>query len=364
MISVIIVNYHSAHLTKRAVESVLHEDEAIEIFVVDNSASNEERLFLKSLLPGRVNLIFNKANEGFGKACNRAYAISAGEWIFLLNPDAYLLPGALKALKKVLIDNPHAGAAGPRIFWDEERHFILPPNYLPRPSHEFFFRHRCRIPLMTHLYALRWRWWAIEVLNSEIPLEQTALSGGSVLVGRSAIEASGGLFDENFFLYYEDADLFLRLRKTGYKLYLVNGAAAVHNYNQTPENDVSKMEHLQRSHYIYMKKHFKFRHGIINELNKKMRLLNSHRKLSDMKDLGRKKNPFSLDVPEYLKAAWLFEWSHDPNLFPAAIMRGKGETFEFPEKAWSLFRPGRFFGRFSAPDVFFVKPATLRWEVA
>ena len=209
MISVIIVNYHSALMTKRAVDSVLPEDEEVEVFVVDNTATVEERLQLKSLLPDGIHLIFNETNEGFGRACNRAYSMSRGTWIFLLNPDAYILPGTLKRLKHFLVKHPRAAAAGPMIYWDDQKHFMLPPNYLPRPAHEFLLAHRCRIPALTHLYALRWRWWTLTVLNSASPLEQYSLSGGSVLLRKDAVESVGGLFDENFFLYYEDADLFL-----------------------------------------------------------------------------------------------------------------------------------------------------------
>lgn len=363
MISVIIVNYHSALMTKRAVDSILREDEDVEVFVVDNTATVEERRQLESLLPDSIHLIFNETNEGFGRACNRAYSMSRGKWIFLLNPDAYILPGTLKKLKHFLVNHPRAAAAGPMIYWDDQKHFTLPPNYLPRPSHEFLLAHRCRIPALTHLYALRWRWWTLRVLNSASPLEQYSLSGGSVLLRKDAVEAVGGLFDENFFLYYEDADLFLRLRRAGYTLYLVNSAAVIHNYNQTPEDSISKIEQSLRSHRFYMEKHFKYKYGIINKINRRMMIFNADRKISDTVHLGPLKTPFSLPLPDHLKDGWIFEWSHDPNLFPAAIMRGRGKTFEFPESAWLLFRPGRFFGRFSSPETFFVNPASVLWEV-
>ncbi len=363
MISVIVVNYHSARLTKRAVSSIISEDIETEILVVDNSATAVEQQELKSIMPDNVHLIFNETNEGFARACNKAYTMSRGKWIFLLNPDAYILPETLKELKHFLVNCPQAAAAGPLIYWDDQKKFILPLNYLPQPYHELLLTYRCRIPALTHLYALRWRWWTLRVLNSTSPLEQYSLSGGSVLLRRESIEAIGGLFDENFFLYYEDADLFLRLRQSGYKLYLLNSAAVIHNYNQIPETDISKIGQSLLSHNFYMAKHFKYKYAIIKELDRIMTIFNSDRKLSGIVNLGRLNAPFSLHVPSHLKDNWLFEWSHDSNLFPAAIIQGRGETFEFPERAWSLFRPGRFFGRFSSPGVFFVKPATLFWDV-
>ena len=363
MVSVIIVNFHSAHLTKKAVKSVLDEKEEIEIFVVDNTATADERHALQSLLPANVILVCNETNEGFGKACNKAYNRSRGDHILLLNPDAYILPGALKALRSVLFSYPDAGAAGPRIYWDEERRFILPPNYLPLPSHELIFAYRCRIPFITHFYALKWRRWSIKVMNSEIPLEQIALSGGSVLLKRSAIEAAGGMFDESYYLYYEDADLFVRLVKAGYKLYLDSKAGVVHHWNQSPEIHISKSDNLIRSHAFYMEKHFKAGYRIIKIFNTSM-MFNRDRRISTCIDLGQVRKPICAEVPLGKGDNWLFEWSHNPNLFPAAIMRGSGREFSFPETAWTLFRPGRYYGRFSDPDVFFVKPAGLSWEVS
>lgn len=364
MISVIIVNYHSYSHTSKAVESVLQSEEDVEIIVVDNSATTEERSKLKELsAPEKIIVLFNKTNEGFAKACNKAYSISKGEFIFLLNPDAYILQGALQRLKFFLIANPWVGAVGPRIYWDDDRHFVMPPHFLPLPHHDILFKHRCRIPILTHLYALRWRWWSINVINSKIPLEQISLSGGSVLIRKSAIEASGGLFDEKFFLYYEDADLFNRLLKTGYKLYLDGRAEIVHNYNQSPEIKISKMEQLGRSHHIYMEKHFnKFYNRIIRAINKG-KIFNKDKNTSDLVDLGKKNSPINVNVPDELKDGWLFEWSPNSNLFPLVIMFGKGNKFTFPETAWNLFMPGKYYGRFSVPNKFFVEPPKFIWRV-
>ena len=77
MISTIIVNYNSALLTEKAVGSVLQDDEESEVFVVDNTAAPEERERLQAIFEGRpVTLLFNETNEGFGRACNRAYTLS------------------------------------------------------------------------------------------------------------------------------------------------------------------------------------------------------------------------------------------------------------------------------------------------
>lgn len=362
MISVIIVNFQSAAITKRAVTTVFGDNEEKEVIIVDNTATNEEKNTLKSILPDCVRLIFNERNVGFARACNQAFALSRGEFIFLLNPDAYVLPGALVRLKDFLIKHPEAGAVGPKIYWDNDCNFTLPPNYIPRPSHGLLFSRRCRIPLLTHFFALQWRWSALKVLNSNTPLEQEALSGGSVLIRRSAIEKTGGLFAEDFFLYFEDADFFFRLKRAGFKLYIDNSAGVVHNYNQSPEYTTSKAFHLARSHDIYMEKHFKSGYHIMSFLDMG-KMLNNERRMSGLIDLRRVKSPLDREIPDALRESWLFEWSHNPNLFPAAVMQGKGDRFVFPENAWRLFKPGKYYGRISNAKSFFVRPPELSWEI-
>lgn len=360
MISVIIVNYGSGLLTKRAVESVLGEDAAAEIFVVDNTATEDERLSLRSNLRKNVHLILNEKNEGFGRACNIAYSQSKGDLIFLLNPDSYLLPGSLKILKGLMAD-ARIGAAGPRIYWDDERHFVLPPNYLPSPFYELLFSHRCRVPGLTRLCANNWRRRTIKTMNSDMPMRQPCLSGGSVLVRRSAVEKAGGLFDESFFLYYEDADFFRRLRKAGFRLFLDGRAGVVHNYNQSPDEGVSKTGHLVRSHYIYMEKYFRRAYPLVRYLNRKIPGLD--RGATGMVDLGMTEKPLHIRVPRNTRDGWAFEWSHNPNLFPAAVMMGQGEEFRFPAGAWSLFKPGKYYGRISNPNAFFVTPPNFSWTI-
>ena len=64
MISVVIVNYHSAHLTKKAVNSILEDGEEVEVFVVDNTATEEERSLLRDVLGSNVTLLLMKRMRG------------------------------------------------------------------------------------------------------------------------------------------------------------------------------------------------------------------------------------------------------------------------------------------------------------
>lgn len=357
MISIIIVNYHSALLTKRAVESVISEGEDIEIFVVDNTATDAERLALGTLLYPNVKLIFNETNEGFAKACNTAYALSRGEFIFLLNPDAYVLPNTLRYLRDFLFAHPHAGAVGPKIYWDKERKFLLPPSVYPSPVHEFLTQLSRLSGFCKALQTLTYRRNALRVWRGTLPVRQDALSGGHILLRRHAIDLSGGLFDEHFFMYFEDSDLCRRLRKAGYGLYVEPHAEVIHSYL----HDRSKTELLERSRALYFRKYFG-KNFFMNLANRLFVVRSGNCEQSNFVDLGSVRDPIHFSVPKILNRQWLFEWSPSPLLIPSVGCFGRGSDVTFTHQMWNLLDQGTYYARVSDPALFLTSCTSWRWH--
>ena len=130
----IIVNYHSAALTLGAVQSLFSAESLgpLRVAVVDNSESEQETDHLRARLPPAVNLKVNTRNVGFGRACNKAFAIDESQAVLLVNPDARLLPAALRSLQETLFSSDKVAAVGPRLFWDESLEYYFPPP-LPPP---------------------------------------------------------------------------------------------------------------------------------------------------------------------------------------------------------------------------------------
>lgn len=361
MISAIIVNHHTAHLTNRAVRSVFDCSLDVEVFVVDNSCSDDEFRLLKSLLPPQTHLIINEKNIGFAKACNLVLSRCNGNYVLLLNPDAYLLPLCLERLVAFLKNNPCAAAVGPKIYWDDRKRFILPINYIPNPWYDLIFAKRCGLPVVSHFHSLFWRRRFINSALSKIPLEQECLSGGSVLINMKAIEMVGGMFDERYFMYYEDADLFQRLRKRGFKLFIDNSAEAVHNWNQSPSVNTNKVEHLKRSRDLFMQTHFPLTLKICNKLDSFLSLKDRH--TGSLQTIDLTNLPKKIDIPRNLVNSWVFEWSPNPNMFPSAMMFSQGEHLLFETEILKLFKKGVYYGRISSPKDFFVTPPSLAWQI-
>ncbi len=347
----IIVNYKSAALTQRAVHSVLDSSSLgpVQVVVVDNSEDNGEAKRLRLDLPPAVGLVVSPQNIGFGRACNLAFEQFDGEQILLINPDARLLPGCLIRLQTTLSSTKRAGAVSSHIFWDEGLKFYLPSSY---PSLLFGLQSLLDRwgphSYISRLLSAAWRYHSIKVWRSKRPVKVKNLSGGLVLLKRKAVKKAGGLFDPRFFLYFEDTDLFIRMRKAGYTLLIEPKAGAIHYYNQCGQDDWDgKKAMMARSYLLLSEKYRRPFHVLINGVA-------DHFKVSVTGKRGEAPQPdfitpFVLKVPFSLHKGWLFEVSPNPNFIPCAARFGNGPLMDFPEECWSLLAPGRYYGRIGYP---------------
>ncbi|MCX8069857.1 MAG: glycosyltransferase family 2 protein [Thermodesulfovibrionales bacterium] len=346
MVSAIIVNYRTSDTIAKAVNSVLSEG-GVEVIVVDNTAEDTERERLKKIIPAQAKTIFNNENVGFGRACNMAYTKASGEYILLLNPDAYLLQGSLQRLKKVLTDIPVAGAVGPKVFWDDSCQFLLPPSYLTNPIKELIIalKGSCK------LYSLYWRARAVKIWQSPTILEVKALSGGHVLIKRDAIEKAGGLFDEDFFMFYEDSELMMRLRNRGFKLYYVPDAWVVHNH--CIRN--SKMKLAEKYKQVFYEKCFS--NSLLHEFSEKIpSFLKQDFDPTSFREVSIKNNSLTIQIPDVFDGVpWLFELSPNPLFLPAVGFFGQGRVLEITETILRFLDTGRYYCRVSNPQRFFSK---------
>ncbi|HUO76575.1 MAG TPA: glycosyltransferase family 2 protein [Thermodesulfovibrionales bacterium] len=342
MISVVIVNYYSARQTERAIKSVLQSGVEREIIVVDNTCTTGEREVLDEMRRSYgFSLVCNDKNLGFARACNQAYARSKGKYIFLLNPDAFVVPSCLGILREFLENTPPAGSASPQVYWDDEMRYFFPHYTLPSPSMDLCVRLSSLSKTFRTIYSLSERRRNLELWKSSTPVRVKNLHGGVVMVRRSAAEQSGGLFDERFFLFYEDTDLFFRLRKRGYSLYTIPEAKAVHNYSHSEK----KLEMMSRTTRLYFEKHFSR-----NLLLRISSFLPEGSLEGPYHDYGIWNDPPLFPVPKAFRDGYLFEWSPSPLFIPSIGCFGKGGEFAFSRQVWDLLDDGRYFNRFSPPS--------------
>ncbi len=179
-----------------------------EVIVVDNSG----RRAAKS--NGRVRVIANDRNVGFGAAVNQAFRQSAARYLAVLNDDATAHPGWLKGLVEAIEPRPDVGMCASQVRHASDGSLDSAGMLLCLDGSS---------KQRGHLES-----------PAAYPRKQEALlpSGSAALYRREMLEEIG-LFDESFFLYCEDTDLGLRARWAGWECLYVPDAVVEHRYSHS-----------------------------------------------------------------------------------------------------------------------------------
>ena len=115
-LSVIIVNYNNFRVLRGCLPSLVRALEGLEaeVIVSDNGSTDGSLAWITETFPD-FRILENKANLGFAEANNRAFALTDGRHVLLLNPDTVVVNDAFGAMMDVLKENPAAGAVGCRL---------------------------------------------------------------------------------------------------------------------------------------------------------------------------------------------------------------------------------------------------------
>jgi hypothetical protein len=221
----------------------------IEIIVVDNASSDGSVAMVRSRFP-QVQLIANQRNFGFAAANNQAIAHARGRVLFLLNPDAYLRPGALAALAQFLRDHSEAAAVGPNVFnpdgsWQAAvfRFPTLWDLFCEAVGWSVLWPH-------SRLFARK----ALGGFNRDAVRQVDWIQGCALAIRREAWDAVGP-FDEGYWMYVEELDWCRRAHRQGYRLFFTPDAEVVHYGKRAVARARADVLPLGfRSHFRYFRK--------------------------------------------------------------------------------------------------------------
>ncbi len=248
-LSIVIVNFNTAHFLFPLMDSIHKQEWTIdgrpgtcEVIVVDNASKGEDAAMVAPLKAQGMKYIQNTMNVGYGQANNQGFAVSSGRYHMILNPDCCFLPGCFQEIIGHLESNPDSAMVGPLAFMDPEATCMMPPNEMPTPE-LFAFQTRAQIDLECALKNLATRTkFAYEYWAATEPKEMQMLSG-SCLTFRRELFASELPFDPGYPLYYEDTDMFMRLRAAGKKMVHLPGARMLHYWSQSADGHARGAEY-------------------------------------------------------------------------------------------------------------------------
>jgi N-acetylglucosaminyl-diphospho-decaprenol L-rhamnosyltransferase len=254
-LSVVIVNWNAGAALGECLGALFASEPTgapLEVVVVDNASTDGSEA--QALLDrSDVRLIQNRENVGFARAANQGLRAVAGELTMLLNPDVVVAPPALRRLVGFMLDHPAAAAAGPRLL-NPDGSIQGSARRDPSPWTGLFGR----TTLLTRLFPdnrLSQRELPALGQRGEVALEVDWISGACLLARRAAYERVG-LLDEQFFLFWEDADWCRRFRRAGWRVYYVPAACGTHRVGVSRSHRRLRSEiDFHRSAYRYYRKH-------------------------------------------------------------------------------------------------------------
>ncbi|MCL5090383.1 MAG: glycosyltransferase family 2 protein [Patescibacteria group bacterium] len=249
-ISIIILNFNTKDLLKQCLESVIKSTvysrqktvDKIEIIVVDNASEDGsiemiEKEFLEKEKKVqddkkdkiRIKLIKNKENLGFAAGNNVGLKEAKGRYILFLNSDTIVFPQTLEKMVKYLDENPEVGLATCRVEFLDGTLDPASHRGFPTPWRSFtYFLGLEKLFPHSRLFS----GYHLGHLNQNETHEIDTPTGAFYLVRKEILDKIGS-FDERYFMYAEDIDLSLRIKKTGWKVMFVPIAKIIHIKKQS-----------------------------------------------------------------------------------------------------------------------------------
>jgi N-acetylglucosaminyl-diphospho-decaprenol L-rhamnosyltransferase len=224
-LSIIIVNWNSKDYLFKAIAAVEAETNGIEfeVVVIDGGSFDGCDEMLRQYYPYVV-FIQSGKNIGFAKANNEAFKVSRGRKLMFLNPDTEVEGLAIKTLYDQLDALPDAGIVGAKLLNSDRSIQKSCIRAFPTILNQVL-----ESDMLRNLFPGAGLWGMKPLLaTNEVPQEVDAISGACIMMKRSVFERIG-MFNTDYFMYSEDIDLCLEVRKAGLSTYYVPMAVVVHH---------------------------------------------------------------------------------------------------------------------------------------
>lgn len=257
MISIIIVNWNADHQLHDCINSIkqYHKSLVEQVVIVDNASTDNSLSLVESLtnLPFDLKIIRNNQNRGFAAACNQGAAIATAKYLLFLNPDTLLFENSLENPYRH-IENPsnqNIGIIGIQLI-DESGNISRSCARFPTLAMftiQIFGMDRLGFLSKYNIHMKDWEH------NTTQPVDHVI--GAFYFIKKTLFKKTKG-FDERFFVYLEDLDLSLKVKKTGAEIIYLTDAQAFHAGGGTSRNvKATRLFYSLRSRVLYGFKNFR-----------------------------------------------------------------------------------------------------------
>ena len=235
----VILNWNGRAYLESCLTALLAQEHPVErVVLVDNGSTDDSVPFVRERFP-TVTVLVNGGNVGFAAGNNVALRELTSDCALLLNPDVVLSPGCVAALSATLAADPTIAIAGCKLWYPDGQTLQHAGGYITRPQ------------AMPGHYGVGER----DTGQQDTARDVTYVIGAALAVRLSSL-AHIGLFDEGFFLFYEDTDLCVRARAAGYRVVYEPQATAVHVESAvTVRGSFAYLQRFHSGRWRYLLKH-------------------------------------------------------------------------------------------------------------
>jgi len=247
-ISIITINYNGVKDTCELIDTLPLEDQSIEVIVVDNASKEDEATIIEQRYP-QVKIVRSKENLGFAGGNNLGIQVARGKYLFFINNDVVLHTSyiihqtSFRSLIDRLESSGKVGMVCPKIRFTWGDNPIQFAGYTPLS----------KITMRNH---------AIGCGESDHGQYETAhptpyAHGAAMMVKREAIEKAG-LMPECYFLYYEELDWSMMIRRAGYDIWYEPAMTVYHKESQTTgQESPLRTYYITRNRLLFVKRNNK-----------------------------------------------------------------------------------------------------------
>lgn len=229
-LSVIILSYNTKDITEKCLRYIEEAARAaerktklqVETIVVENGSDGTSSLIKDKFK--WVKLIEPKENTGFAKGNNIALKITKGDFLLLLNSDAYVEKETFVKAVKYFKNNPECDVLGCKLVFEDGK-FQPSGGFLPTPFNTIAWMFWIdKLPLIKNFIK------PVHPKDKDFFAEDRKLEwvmGAFLMMKREVYEKTKG-FDENFFMYMEEVEWLKRIKEAGFNVYYTPNFSVTH----------------------------------------------------------------------------------------------------------------------------------------
>ena len=239
LVSIVVLSWNTEEETEACLNSLRKLSyKNKEVIVVDNGSTDGSKEYLAK----QKDIVYIELpqNTGFTGGQIEAYKHSKGDYIALVNSDAVVAPNWIEEALSVFEKDKKVAAVGGRAYlWNKEHKAYNTQN-----------------PFYSYQIVDPNKGYAETIMAGDEAVEVNSISGAGVMIRRKAIEKVG-YFDDRFFAYYEETDLFARMKRAGYKIVYNPNIHTWHKIGvSTKDKPYFYLYQMHRNRYMYCYKNF------------------------------------------------------------------------------------------------------------